>query len=418
MAGSPRGAGLKILYIAHYCRPMEAAWISTYYLLKALRRTGLVKGAVVLTNDPGAARVVIEDELRGWLKLLRVPFPWALERSWLGKLLRATVGYLLVLLYALRACRTVRITHIFTQHHNYHLASFTGSLLSVLTRRPCIVKVQDGIPFIGRSWPERLLNHYIMRALNTFALRRATIILSKCTERSYLISRVFGVERSKMVLVSNLVDLARFSKVDEAFRDELIRSHGLGDCRLLVFVGNTIGRGLELLVRALPLVARRIRCVRLLLAGPAPDREELEDLARSLGVGDVLVFLGVLEHELVPTVISMADLCIGPLRTSWFSLADVERKVLEYMACGKPFLAARWSVSSNLLSDGETGVAVDRPEDPEELAAKVIQVLEDPGLAQEMGQAARERIKAFYDCGSLIVIERLREVLLRALRRA
>ncbi|RLI13717.1 hypothetical protein DRO33_00745, partial [Candidatus Bathyarchaeota archaeon] len=105
--------GARILYVAHYCRPREAAWISTTYLIRALRRTGLVNSVVVLTNDPYASEVAGEGG-EGTFNILVVPFPRALERSRLGKLLRTTLGYVFVLLYGLRATKRRRVTHIFT----------------------------------------------------------------------------------------------------------------------------------------------------------------------------------------------------------------------------------------------------------------------------------------------------------------
>ena len=179
----------------------------------------------------------------------------------------------------------------------------------------------------------------------------------------------------------------------------------------MLFTGSTAGRGIEKLIRALPTIISRVGKVKLVILGDAPNKVALTGLATSLGIGDHLIFAGTVEHELVPSVISLADLCVGPLIVGWFSLADVQRKILEYMACGKPFVAARWAVSRDLLVDGETGIAVDDPDDAEELADKIAGILADDGRREEMGENARKIVKALYDCNSPEVISRLRKAI-------
>ena len=68
----------RVLYIAHYCRPRDAAWISTFYMLKALKLTGVAERAIAMTIDPGAIRLKNLDDLRGWAKISYVPFPSAI----------------------------------------------------------------------------------------------------------------------------------------------------------------------------------------------------------------------------------------------------------------------------------------------------------------------------------------------------
>lgn len=45
-----------------------------------------------------------------------------------------------------------------------------------------------------------------------------------------------------------------------------------------------------------------------------------------------------------------------------------------------------------MIVDGETGFLVP-PGDPERLAARLLEVLSNPGLAQRMGRAARDRVQ-------------------------
>jgi glycosyltransferase involved in cell wall biosynthesis len=69
--------------------------------------------------------------------------------------------------------------------------------------------------------------------------------------------------------------------------------------------------------------------------------------------------------------------------------------IAEAMAMGKAVIATRTASPSDFLVDGETGYYV-RPEDPDDLQAKMLHLLENPGEAERMGQAARARMEALF----------------------
>ena len=63
-------------------------------------------------------------------------------------------------------------------------------------------------------------------------------------------------------------------------------------------------------------------------------------------------------------------------------------KVLEYMACGKPVVC--YDLREHRFSAGE-GALYARPDDVEDLAARIEQLLDDPQLRARMGAYNRER---------------------------
>ena len=114
-----------------------------------------------------------------------------------------------------------------------------------------------------------------------------------------------------MLLLPNLIDLGVFSEPDDAFGRAFKERYGLDGYKMLLFTGSTPGKGLEKLIRALPTIISKIK-VKLIILSRAPDRKLME-LAKFLGVRNHVVFAESIEHRLVPSVISLADLCVGPL---------------------------------------------------------------------------------------------------------
>jgi glycosyltransferase involved in cell wall biosynthesis len=68
--------------------------------------------------------------------------------------------------------------------------------------------------------------------------------------------------------------------------------------------------------------------------------------------------------------------------------------VMEAMIAGTPVIATRVGGIPDIVADGETGLLVP-PGDVEALRSAMQQLLDNPELAQRMGQAARERVHLF-----------------------
>ena len=134
-------------------------------------------------------------------------------------------------------------------------------------------------------------------------------------------------------------------------------------------------KGVDVAVRSLPAILEEHPSARLVVLGEGPQREELEELARSIGVP--LSLLGRVPD--VAAWLRRADLLVHPARWEGFGLA-----LLEAMLASLPVVATDVSSIPEIVVDGETGRLVP-PDDPAPLAAAVNAVLADPGDLGERG---------------------------------
>lgn len=162
--------------------------------------------------------------------------------------------------------------------------------------------------------------------------------------------------------------------------------------------------GVIFLLRAMPQILAQ-RPVQLEICGGGPESERLMREARRLGLGDAVRFAGVKTPEGMPRAIASADLVVIPSLIETTSAA-----ALEAMACGVPVAASRVGALPEIVNE-ETGALFD-PGNPDDLAAKVLELLAAPDLA-ERGRAARRRVENHWSLDRLLnqhleVYERLR----------
>jgi glycosyltransferase involved in cell wall biosynthesis len=139
----------------------------------------------------------------------------------------------------------------------------------------------------------------------------------------------------------------------------------------------------------------------LLFLGGGPQKAHLTKLVKAFNIERFVKFINWVNHDEIPKYICMSDVLIGPLVENVDTFGSVPRKVLEYMACGKPVVARYGGVSKDLIKDGYNGFLV-YSEDPEELASLILKLINDPSLVRKVGLNAREYIRAFHDWDRLI----------------
>jgi L-malate glycosyltransferase len=134
-------------------------------------------------------------------------------------------------------------------------------------------------------------------------------------------------------------------------------------------------------------LAPRFGQVEFVLVGDGPLRPTLEALARQLGLGKRVLFLG--DRHDIPEVLASLDITVLP--SSSESLSNV---ILESMAAGVPVVAAKVGGNPELIRDGHTGLLV--AEEDEAFVGALENLLNDSGLRTACGERARLEASAKY----------------------
>ncbi|MBZ0268740.1 glycosyltransferase family 4 protein [bacterium] len=157
----------------------------------------------------------------------------------------------------------------------------------------------------------------------------------------------------------------------------------------LLFVGRFYRRkGLPVLLRAMPAIAREIPGVRLLVVGEGPHGPSYRRLARRLDVP--VEFLGELPVSALPAAYRTADAFVAP-STDRESFGVIH---LEAMASGTPIIASDIEGYRELL-DGEREARLFPNRNADALAATAIAVLRDERTRHAMAAAGRAKAERY-----------------------
>lgn len=152
-------------------------------------------------------------------------------------------------------------------------------------------------------------------------------------------------------------------------------------------------KGFDYLLRAVQLLrAWGEPDVAVELVGDGPSRRDLANLARELGIDDIVRFRGWLPFPEARAAMSVATVLVHPSDGLGDGLPNVIR---ESMALGTPVIASNVAGIPDAIGGG-CGVLVP-PQNPAALAKAIAAVLNDPAGRLAMADKARRRVEEHYD---------------------
>jgi glycosyltransferase involved in cell wall biosynthesis len=126
------------------------------------------------------------------------------------------------------------------------------------------------------------------------------------------------------------------------------------------------------------------------LVGGGTSLEEMRALARRLDIEDYVTFTGRVPDAELLTMLNTADVCVNPDVANAMNDKSTMNKIMEYMALGKPIV--QFDLAEGRFSAQDASLYA-RRNDPDDLAAKIIELVDDPERRARMGAFGRTRVE-------------------------
>ena len=194
-------------------------------------------------------------------------------------------------------------------------------------------------------------------------------------------------------VVPNGVDLKKFTPTSSP---PILRSKTGGEREGVVII--TASRlvpknGVDILIRAMAeLNTKKLQATsyKLQIVGSGPEEKKLKQLAKDLGVENLIQFVGEVPPEGIPQYLASADIFVRPSRSEGLGTA-----FLEAMASGLPVIATPVGGIVDFLADRQTGLFC-KVDDPADLAKKILLLLEDGFLRDQISKNGRLLVENKY----------------------
>lgn len=256
-----------------------------------------------------------------------------------------------------------------------HYASSYGLLGSIINYKPYLISLwgSDIYDFPKKS--------FIHRGIIKYNLKKCDMILST--------SKAMAKEASlytdkKMYITPFGVDIEKFSPAKEKVENDIIT---IGTIKTLEDI-----YGIDILIKAFEIVNKKVKKnIVLKIAGRGSKEEYLKDLSAKLNIDDKVEFLGYINQERVAEEYRNFDIAVFPSFFESFGVAAVEAQ-----ACGVPVVVSDIGGLMEATSPNKSSLVFNKG-NYEELADKIIYLIENPNNRKDMGKNAREYVLDNYN---------------------
>ena len=150
--------------------------------------------------------------------------------------------------------------------------------------------------------------------------------------------------------------------------------------------------GIDLLLQAVRSIVRDMgrEDIHFGIVGGGTSLEELKQLSEELGIDDYVTFTGRVPDAELLAMLNTADVCVNPDIANDMNDKSTMNKIMEYMALGKPIV--QFDLTEGRFSAQDASLYA-KKNDPQSLAAKIVELIDDPQRRAAMGAYGRRRVE-------------------------
>jgi glycosyltransferase involved in cell wall biosynthesis len=249
--------------------------------------------------------------------------------------------------------------------------------------------VQTSVPVIITPWGSDIIygrKNFFKKFFINNALNKSKLITCDAFHMRELIKK-FGVPDDKIKNINFGIDTKYFCPYES---DDSIRlKYGLGNKQVVISLRNFEPiYDISTLIKAIPYVLNKLPNTIFMLVGKGSQEIYLKKLASNLGVLNSVRFVGFVNNDSLPKLLSSVNLYVS---TS-LSDAGISASTAEAMACGLPVIITDSGENKLWIEDGKNGFLI-----PTKnyiiLSQKIIERLNNLDETKKIGKIGRYTIQ-------------------------
>lgn len=201
-----------------------------------------------------------------------------------------------------------------------------------------------------------------------------------------------GINKDKVRVVEESINLEQFRANATG---NLRQQYHLTNQKIIMFHGAVVRcKGLETFLRAAQTVAAKHKDTVFMIVGDGDAINRLKVLAQALQLGRRVIFTGWIPFAKMPQYVASSDIGVVMRSGNMANNFVVTTALLQIWATERPAIVPNLEAIARVIRDRENGILF-KPNDAQELAQKIIFLLDNPKLCKKLGQAGRQSAKDF-----------------------
>lgn len=246
--------------------------------------------------------------------------------------------------------------------------------------------LHDTASYLKKVYRSIVMRMDIIMEEYIYSSKKYKLLIANSIKTKKELMEYYGISEELIRVIYLGVDTEQFNTSNrDVYRADIRNAFKIpDDACLLLFVGAMERKGLFYLLQSLRFLKKMN--VFLIIAGKG-DEDYFRKEAKRLGIESMIRFAG--QRNDIYKYYASADVFIMPTLYEPFGMA-----VTEAMASGLTVVTSRQAGVSELITEGEDGILLDSPADPEEIARRIIPLILDKNLRLKIGQRARKKAES------------------------
>jgi len=238
------------------------------------------------------------------------------------------------------------------------------------------------------KWKRGSLKERFWRFVESNTCHMADMVFTHSESEAEHFSKFYNIKKERIIPLYSFIDQSKFKPMSKD--KKLLRDLNLEDKFVVCFHGSFLKmHGTQYMINAIPYVLKKYPNIMFLFIGYGTHYEQCINLAKKFGVDKNTIFTGKVDFKQIQKYLSLADVWLG-----LFSAAEKAQRVsragmFEMMAMGTPVITARNRDVVRSFKDMEN-IVFTNAEDSEDLAEKIIFLIENTNLRKKIGKNALE----------------------------
>lgn len=299
--------------------------------------------------------------------------------------LTSRVKYPIAIPLSLRATRVINqfnpdIIHL---HHPFVL-SMPAIMYAAKLKIPKVLTIHtqyERYAYYMSPIPQAITNEAIRRIIFNLA-DKVDVITTPSQSMKNLISR-YRIKKD-VVVIPNAINLSTFHEKDED-KCKILKEHLSlkKEDVVIIYVGRiSFEKNIDKMLKALSIVKQRgINHVKLVLVGDGTAMAHLNTLVKSLGIPELVKFVGAVPNEMVKSYYHISDIFAFTSTSETFGMV-----IIEALASGLPVLAVKAPGAVDIITDGVDGMLVE--DDESEFAARLELLVKNREFRKRLSKGA------------------------------